>query len=429
MKYRILVYPNITFRRNLEADSYIVAVRSMIHHLLATRDDLHFTMLLPEPVASLDIDGVDQVIYDLPTYPNTMRAHFDTRAFVDAIDWKNKSYDIVWSHLPEHTLAIRNVFDNVTNEKPRIVGYSHWFEVAENTSYASTLLWHNLAGVLAMDECGVNSAWLQELVFRYGDEMLAHDYADALRGILTVQYLGTELPKVDVAPERGLIVFNHRANEYTGFNWAVESFDALWERRQDFRVWFTMADVDRPWVAPAFDTNDRTAYLERLMSAWVGVGCFRKYSAWSVSVMDGLACRVPYVVPRGLCYEEMLGADYVGLYDTRPDFLTKVETLLREPERWVASDHARETAFSFEWKARIQPYSDMFDRAIARLPVLKEATESYQRVADLARQGATKADIMRIMGWGVRVPWTQYRTRLRNDGIDLRDTAEQLTLA
>jgi hypothetical protein len=36
---------------------------------------------------------------------------------------------------------------------------------------------------------------------------------------------------------------------------------------------------------------------------------------------------------------------------------------------------------------------------------------------------------MHAMGWGVRVPWTPYRTRLRADGIDVVDTAEQLTLA
>jgi len=71
----------------------------------------------------------------------------------------------------------------------------------------------------------------------------------------------------------------------------------------------------------------------------------------------------------------------------------------------------------------------MFDDAIAALPSLKKATDSYERVADLARGGATKADIMHAMGWGVRVPWTPYRTRLRADGIDVVDAAEQLTLA
>ena len=31
---------------------------------------------------------------------------------------------------------------------PKIVGYSHWFEVPENTAYNKTMLMHNIAGML-----------------------------------------------------------------------------------------------------------------------------------------------------------------------------------------------------------------------------------------------------------------------------------------
>ncbi len=434
---RVLVYPNITFQRNLEADSYVVAVGSMIRNLNAVRDDLHFTMLLPQPVMSLaDIPNVEQIEYALPSYPNTMRCHFDTGAFVDAIDWKRKSFDIVWSHLPEHTLAIRNVFDNVTNEKPVIVGYCHWFEVPENTSYASTMLWHNLAGILAMNECGVNSRWLRELILGYAAGMFATGVGSPLGrllDVLTVQYLGCDdVPDTAMfEPEEGLIVFNHRANEYTGFKWACDAFDALWTTRQDFRVMFTIADApDRPWAVQGDRVDDRDAYLQRLGRAWMGVGCFKRYSAWSVSVMDGFAMGVPYVLPRGMCYPEMVGDRYAWLYDGRGEFLNMVEALLDDRvRRRDASDFCTSVAGSFAWPERIAPYSAMFDRAIVNLPTLKKATESYEEVARLARGGATKADIMRSMGWGVRVPWTPYRTRLRADGIDVRDTAEQLTLA
>ena len=433
MKHNVLVYPNITFRRNLAADSYVVAVRSMIEHLLATRDDLAFTMLLPEALGMFDIDGVEQIDYDLPSYPNTMRAHFDTRAFIDAIDWKHRSFDIVWSHLPEHTLAIRNVFMNVTNERPVFVGYAHWFEVPENTAYLATMFMHNLAGVLSMRECGVNSAWLRDLIIGYADEHLSHDLADAVRGVLTVQYLGTDPIPMGLIPppvDPKLIVFNHRANEYTGFNTAVAAFDDLWTRRQDFRVMFTVAaHPDRPWAFNA-DTTSRYDYLMHLGTACVGVGAFKRYSAWSVSVMDGMSVGVPYTLPRGLCYPEMVGAEHALLHDGWRDMLEHVEWMMDNPvARGTESARALQIAESFVWDKRIDPYSEMFDRAIAALPVLKEATDAYERVAELARDGATKADIMRVMGWGVRVPFTQYRTRLRNDGIDILAQPEQLTLA
>ena len=442
MKVNVLVYPNITYARNIEADSYVVAVRSMITNLLRTRDDLAFTMLLPEPVYALDVPGVEQVIYDPgPSMPNTMRAHFNTRAFIDAIDWKRKSYDVVWSHLPEHTLAIRNVFMNATNERPTFVGYAHWFEVPENTTYPATMLMHNLAGVLSMRECGVNSAWLRDLVIGYADDMLHPALVESIRSILTVQYLGTDGPPRGLVPppvDPKLIVFNHRASEYTGFDDTLAAFDELWHRRQDFRVWFTLTSgvpadkfANRPWaVTDAAPT--RYEYLMRLGQAAVGIGMFKRYSAWSVSVMDGMSMGVPYTLPRGLCYPEMVGDDHALLHTGWRQMLDHVEWMMDNPvARGTESMRATQIAESFEWPARIGPYQRMFDAAIAALPAIKEATDTYERVADLARREYTKEDIMRHMGWwpGARVPWTPYRTRLRADGIDVTTAAEQLTLA
>lgn len=419
-RIRVLVYPNITYARNLEADSYIVAVRSMIRHLLANRDDLHFVMLVPAVVPSLAMEHVEQIVYPLPTYPNTMRAHFDTRDFMAAIDWQRRSYDIVWSHLPEHTLAMRNVFYNATNEKPVFVGYSHWFEVPENTAYAETLLSTNLAGVLAMDRCGVNSRWLRNLILDYANDVVGQRNALRLNDIIEPQYLGVDPPPpaAMVPHERvpGRIVFNHRPNEYTGFNEVVKAFDALWQRRQDFSVGFTLADVDRPW---AFDITapDRARYMTELAIASFGIGRFKRYSAWSMSVMDGLSVGTPYVLPRGLCYPEMVGHDWPWLFDNGRDFLGVVERALDHPEAILESSGAAlDVARSFTWERRIVPISAMFDRAIAALPMVAD-TDAYQRVRALAAGGAPKYRIVKAMGWGVRVPWTQYRTRLRADGV------------
>ena len=35
-------------------------------------------------------------------------------------------YDIVYSHLPEHTLQLKNLFFNSTNIDPKFIGYCHW---------------------------------------------------------------------------------------------------------------------------------------------------------------------------------------------------------------------------------------------------------------------------------------------------------------
>lgn len=431
MKYDVLVYPNITYARNLEADSYVVAVGAMIRNLNVVRDDLRFTMLLPHAVESLaDIPNVEQIEYDLPTYPNTMRCHFDTRAFIDAIDWKRRSWDVVWSHLPEHTLAIRNVFMNVTNEKPVFVGYSHWVEIPENTAYLATMFMANLAGVLSMRTCGVNSEWLRDLTIEYGDAYLSHELADAMRGILKVQYIGVDRWDHDIEPEPGLIVWNHRQSTYTGFPEALRAFDALWARRHDFRVMFTLGDVDRPYAVPVtIDPADyRRSYMSTLARAWFGIGR-GGYAPWAVAVMDGLSLGVPYIVPQGGCYPEVVGG-MMPVYDDRASLIHHIERMLDNPDaRAGMSTNARNIANRFGWANRIAAYSDMFDDAIAALPMVKESTDSYERIATYARNGATKAEIMRSMGWGVGIPWTPYRTRLRADGIDVADQPTQLALA
>ena len=56
----------------------------------------------------------------------------------------------------------------------------------------------------------------------------------------------------------------------------------------------------------------------------VGVGCFQKYSAWSISTTDSLSMGVPYVLPNKLCYPEMVGKDYPLLYDDGKDLLDDI---------------------------------------------------------------------------------------------------------
>jgi hypothetical protein len=52
--------------------------------------------------------------------------------------------------------------------------------------------------------------------------------------------------------------------------------------------------------------SDRDIYLNNISEAVFGVGAFKNYSAWSMSVTDGLSVGVPYLLPKGLCYEEMV---------------------------------------------------------------------------------------------------------------------------
>ena len=92
--YKILLYGNYTYRQNLEADSLVEVLRHTIP-FISKRWKVHFTLLIPEFVQSLDFPNVDQRIYELPTYINTMRQHFNTKQFMKHVDWKRNDFDIV----------------------------------------------------------------------------------------------------------------------------------------------------------------------------------------------------------------------------------------------------------------------------------------------------------------------------------------------
>ena len=59
-KYKILVYPNITYLKDLEKDSFVVVLGNIIRELNKIRNDLHFTIIVPEFVNSLKFDNTEQ---------------------------------------------------------------------------------------------------------------------------------------------------------------------------------------------------------------------------------------------------------------------------------------------------------------------------------------------------------------------------------
>src|SRR3990170_6055455 len=117
-KYKFFVYPNITLLKDIEKDSYIEVIRNVIRVLNNRRSDIHFTLLLPKYVESLKVPNVDQQIYPVPKDSNAMRTHFDYGALHDIVNWQCTDYDVVYSHLPEHTLQLANLFGNQTNIAP-----------------------------------------------------------------------------------------------------------------------------------------------------------------------------------------------------------------------------------------------------------------------------------------------------------------------
>ena len=171
-KYKILVYPNITYQKDLEKDSYVVVLCNIIKELNNIRNDLHWTILSPQLINSLNFENTEQIILPLPSYPNAMRTHFDFKTIIREIDWKKKHYDIVYTHLPEHTLQLKNLLYNNTNINPLFIGYTHWTEFPEITNYEMTMMDVNILGLLEMEKCGINTQGQKNLIIKMQKNIL-----------------------------------------------------------------------------------------------------------------------------------------------------------------------------------------------------------------------------------------------------------------
>lgn len=418
----VLVYPNITWQKDLSKDSYVVLIRNIIKHMQKIRNDIAWTVLSPGGhIESLKLKNVKQLRLDLPTYPNTMRLHFDATYISKILKWKENDYDLVYSHLPEHTLQLKNLFYNSTNVKPIFVGYSHWTELPEITNYSMTVMNYNILGLLEMEECGVNTLAQKKLIIKNAKTVFNDSVIQKLEKILQPHYLGWEIPVYDKQPvnmKKKIIVFNHRPQKYKSYDWFIAEMDKLWKQRKDFQVWVPLADkANRPYMT--VDRYDRKGYFDKLSSCYVGVCGKQKYAGWAISATDGMSVGVPYLFYDAEYYREL--ADAFGMYFKLDEFNEKINRLLNDPiHRTTWSDLALERFAESKWDSRVRKMSDLFDLAISKLPCLKSETNAYLKIYNLIKNKGKfrKGDLMKELGWGVSIPFTAYRTLLRKNGIE-----------
>ena len=416
-KYKVLVYPNITFQKDLEKDSYVVVLGNIIRELNKVRDDIHWTILSPMHIDSLSLKNTEQLILPLPSYPNAMRLHFDQKTIINNINFRKNDFDIVYSHLPEHTLQLKNVFLNVTNIEPRFIGYTHWTEFPEITNYKATVMDINFLGLLEMDKCGINTQGQKNLILKNAKTHFNDNVVNRLDEILEPQYLGWEIPQYEKqTTDKKIIVFNHRPHTYKNYPWFLEQMDKLWKQRKDFEVWVPLADTTDGREYLTNDKYDRQGYFSKLSSCYVGVCAKQKYSGWAVSATDGMSVGVPYLFSDDDYYHEL--ADDCGLYYNEDSFVDMIDEFLDDDTmRKFWSDKSSKRFEQGKWENAILPFNKMIDDTIQNLPMLKNDTDTYKKVVDFIhrKKSVTKKDILNMLNWGVRISFSGYRNRLRNE--------------
>lgn len=411
---RVLVYPNITWQEDLTKDSYIQVISKMIAHLNQKRSDLWFYLIQPQALAMTQFPNVTHLLYPMPTYPNQMRAHFDSQALLKLLS-KKYEFDVVFSHLPEHALALNNLLYNKTHFRPSMFGYCHWFELKNVTKYPKNMLPVNLSGLLEMQVCFLNTLAQKQLVLDEAAKWFNSWTVKKLDDILQPFYLGVDKSDVVDAPKvpEKIIVFNHRPQVYKNFDGFLAITDKLYKQRQDFRVWVPLLEQSvRPYIVT--DKHPKAEYYQKLQTCAVGFSPRQEYAGWSVATTDGLMNGCPFI---------MFDAPYYRELWPNADFFTSDEDAIGLLNRYLNDSHYRKLQSkeaiaycknSLLYDNSIDKISDALNATRDSVRCVGEKSAAYKSVLKMIKAAGsmTKEAIAKQLKWGSSFEWTPYRRRL-----------------
>ena len=388
---RILVYPNITYAKDLEKDSYIQVIHSMITELNKIREDLFFYLVMPKHLSMFSkFANVQQFEMFFPSYPQNMRVHFNVKDW-EVIRHRKWDFDLIFSHLPEHTLNIKNILYNTSSHNPPVVGYCHWFDIKDVVVSTMHALNYNLMGILEMKRCYLNTQAQKELVLEEAGKILSIWNCKKLDEILTVQHPG--IKKEDIVKEplketEKTIVFNHRPATYKDFDNFIKTTDELWKQRQDFKVWIPLLDTsNRPYIN--VDKYDKKNYYKELRKCRVGYSPKQEYGGWSVATTDGIMNGTPYIMYDAPYYKE--------LNPTADFFKTNEEAIkllnLYLDDHYQRNEQAIMGLIHFNdnliYEDDMQQMLDYFDKIVSEEKCITDRSNRFKEMIEIVKREGT----------------------------------------
>ena len=369
---RVLIIPNYTNFgqvKDINRDSFLLVFKSFLDNSKIGKE---WEWILPYPgggmhnhpgiINTFEYPNVTMLQMDpLDCFPAKMRVDYPHKFFEKVIEKYEGKFNLIWSHLPEWTNLFK--ISRIYNKLQPIIGYCHWSEIPENGARTDNSFWTNIRGILQMEVCGVNSEYQKSVILKNAALDFKPHIVEKLDKIIQPWYLGCDTATPSNGYDDKTIVFNHREGVYTGSKWFFETMDELWKERQDFKVYTTLKEMGKPYTK-YIGAAHRKVYLNQLSKAHFGVGTFQGYSAWSMSTTDGFSVGVPYLLPNGFCYPEMVGDDYPLLYNGKKEFKEMVIKLL---DGDIPRPDVTHLAQSLLWESQIEKYWNVEENFIGNL--------------------------------------------------------------
>ena len=353
---------------------------------------------------------------DFETYPQTMRSNFRVDVLRKMLN-NSLDFDIVMSHLPEHTHQLTNTLYNVTHHMPPVMGYCHWWDFKNTVSWPKDSFLQNITGLLEYDRCYLNTQHQKDLVLEQAGETFNTKTITRLDEILTVQHLGVNekdiVDGINETPEK-IIVFNHRPDTYKHFKQFIAVCDKLWELRQDFKVWVPLLDKpNRDYVVTT--KGDKEWYYKELQKCYMGFSPKQSYGGWSVSTTDGMMNGVPYIMYDAGYYHELNPKG--EFFKDDHEALMLMNTYLDDPQfRNEEATKALDCIYeSLIYKDKMIEMSKYIDDLLSRQRVMGDS-DKFKEIVEFIKTNkeVRKIDLMDWLCWGRGIKWTPYRRALMN---------------
>jgi glycosyltransferase involved in cell wall biosynthesis len=412
---RILVYPNIT-SKDYNKDSYVDVLHLMIKHLNEISDRYYFYILSPKYIEKLDFPNTHQFYIDIPTHSPSMRLNFNLFEIDKIIDWKKLDIDLVFSHLPEHTLELSNFFSYQTHIEPLYFGYSHWFDFPKIVTWKDTFM-KNINGLLEMDKCFANTQSQIDLVIDTSKEIYSDKIINELKQKLKPLYLGVDEKDIihNINPNyEKIIVFNHRPWTYKDYPNFLKTMDCLYQKRQDFKVWVPLSkSQDREYII--IDKFSKKEYYKRLSECCVGFSPRQNYRGWSIATTDGLMNGCPYIL-----YDEAYNREIFpegDFFKTNSDSIPLIEKYLDHPQyrNMMAEKSLNNCKKRLIFKQEVIQLNEYILNLYSQIKTV-QSDGALNRLIEIIKseKNITKKDLLNKMRWGVGIKWTKYRSALMN---------------